>query len=306
MSPPTTSVQPRLIGAQVLVPFNEKDKSAHATLRKYYCRCPSECPLLAKRQCIHAAFFRRCLYGSMDETRSHTPRSRAYRRELTEFRAQVKTMPPAPDSPTDESVNLIGDFYHLPYQFMCLCKDVAFHTHSGLISLGVPFVPKDSFGPAQVVTLAKFRPQDTWCREVLEYQQQELPRFLFHLKHKFPDMYAAAVELDPTIEGKTLKTDVVENLKCTLDQVPFGTVQGYTVTMPKGQAEPVAHEPGRLVVKGKYDEMLYSFSRSNATADSVATIEFVPDPRHVSVTITDPSLIRRIVLADPSLVQRKR
>ena len=96
-------------------------------------------------------------------------------------------------------MEFVGDYVLLPYSYMTMCKSVQFTKHGGFISDGDPFLPREHWTSKTVLTLLDFRPQSLMGGEITQYQKEEIPKFLTHLREADPAMWAELISARPAL-----------------------------------------------------------------------------------------------------------
>jgi hypothetical protein len=201
--------------------------------RVYYgeCRLSGDmtCSFREKNTCICRSIWSdKCLYGDYYYQESGTTkRAKAYDKWLkeakekqAEFKASGVKFETAP-----KSIATIGDYIYIPFSYCDMCEFVPFYRRSGLVTFGIPFIKKEEFTAEIVVTLAKFRPYALMGGEIKDYQKKEVPALLYEVKRTFPELYAKAAELDPSIIVKTLTLDDFSNKLIMLEDASTGKVE---------------------------------------------------------------------------------
>ena len=286
-----------IIGAYV----HTSDKSSECGfLQLYSCRLEgSECPVLKRGQCIHVGMFSSCVYGVGSRERTCTRRGKGYHTQIEALKKRAESLPKMPDWEHNTGMVAIGDYYFIPYAHAAMCESIKFARYSGFGSSGVPFVKRDVFGPEQVVTLFRFRPQAMMGGEITDWQKKSVPVFLYHLKARFPELYEAAAALCPEIRGRTLAVESIKQLRCHLQNVPVGLVEGFKVDGLGTLLTVLAHAADSITVRGSTHDLGMAIV-FRASSD-MATLTFCPDRARTKVVVTDPDLIRQIVEEDSSL-----
>ncbi|MFA5420208.1 MAG: hypothetical protein WC341_17275, partial [Bacteroidales bacterium] len=266
-----------ILGVRII---EAKKQSDRAEARFVTCSVPGgDCPLLKQKKCLHATIFGCCVYGGGNVKRTATKRSKTYYKDLGILREEAEKHPKLPEGAYQTGVLLLGDYYYLPYSHMDMCESVPFVKRSAFIVSGVPFVKKEDFTPECVVALATFSPMALFGGEITQYQQEEVPKFLFHLKYRFPELYEAASALNPVIQSKTINIDDVKKLNATMDCIPAGITGGYHLEN-RGQVQIISWDGTTLKIKGPSRQMPVVL----LTVDG-SECELMFNPRHGKVSI---------------------
>ena len=210
-----------ILGAS-LYEGNRKEKSR---LNLLQCSFDGECELLNCGECLEVGAFLRvgCIYGRVTRTEGYTKRAyRSYKPKMRKFKEQREKHGPMPKS-TKKEIATIGEWVYLGYAHISNCEVVPFKGHGGPFSLAIPFIKVEDFTPEVVVMLAAFRPRAMMGGEITSYQKKEVPRFLYHLKHQMPELYGAALELNPDIAQKTFALSDIGSVKTSIHNVAPGT-----------------------------------------------------------------------------------
>ena len=288
----------KIVGAWVREP---EKKSEHAVLRVYSCALEDECPILAQKQCVHYAILSRgCVYGKLDIQKTPTKRSKSYRDELKKLKAQEV---PMPQMAHNVGVHLIGDYYYLPYAHMDMNEHVPFLAHSVAFSLGKPFLKKEDFTPEVIVKLCQYRPYALFGGEIRTYQKEEVPKFLFHLKQRFPALFAGATELCPELLEKMVNISLIEKLETTLDKIPMTfegrTGIGYRVKSLDRTITVLDWNGTTIKLHSDFNLILYFNGKKGSTYELI----YEPDPEKTTVIVSDKGMIEAIAMEHPEVIK---
>lgn len=156
-----------------------------------------ECPLLAKGQCHMKGglFGNSCPYGTMRRESGPTKRAGSCSSWVREKREQYKGVPFL--QPPGGRMEIIGDYVYLPYAHMTMCQAVPFKSRSGFFSSGDAFLPREFWTIDAVLALLKHRPQAMMGGEITDYQKEEVPKFLLHLREVDPEMWQQLIAARP-------------------------------------------------------------------------------------------------------------
>jgi len=266
-----------------------------------------ECPLLKEGKCLHLCFLGSCIYGKLYNEQSCTKKSKSYRNELAKMKENAEKEAKLPVAAYNVGIQLIGDYYYLPYSFMTMCEKVPFIQHSCLFVTGVPFIKKELFTIETIVKLVKYNPQALMGETITQYQKEEVPKFLFDLKYRFPELYKTASELCPEIIEKTINLDNIEKITCSLNHIPLGSVDGYKVCCGKELLDVVLWNGKEIILSGKYKAIstLLIFGLYGNEEEEDFTLTFSPLPEKVMVSVTDKELMKEIAMKNPELVKIK-
>ena len=202
-------------------------KSDKGVLKKLSCNLDGTCPVLERGKCVHRLMFGRCVYGEMRSEDGYTLRAyKSYGPWLRKSQAEAADGPRMPGSPHGEGLAVIGEHVWLPYAHMNnydLKDRVKFLEYSGpFMDGGLPFIRVEDFTPEAVCALARFAPRGP-VAAIPSYQSESVPAFLNDLKAAMPELYAAALAIDPSIEGKTPDWTKYKDAKVPVREVTPGT-----------------------------------------------------------------------------------
>jgi len=170
------------------------DANARARVTHVYCSA-EQCPLRDAGCCavLGGLFGGSCPYGRRRTEEGPTRRARGMSKWLND---RKKPDVPSLTSPPTK-LAFIGDYVYLPYAHMTMCKALPFLAHATFISCGTPFLKKADWTIDNVVTLMSFRPQALMGGEIRTYQQEEIPKFVAHLREQDPAMFSLLCERFP-------------------------------------------------------------------------------------------------------------
>jgi len=276
-------------------------KSERTTAVTYYCSLEgSECPLLNVGKCIHLCMLSRCIYGKCSQEKTPTKRAKSYRDQVKVMKEDAVKYK-LPVGAYECGMQQIGEYYYLPYSHMDMCRAVPFVQHSSLFISGVPFVPKNELTPERIATLVRFRPQALMGGEITTYQKEQVPKFLFHLKQQFLELYLNAAEIEPAIKVKTTNIGEIKSLKATLKDIPPGTIKGYQCVRLDRLMDVISWDGTELEVKGMLRALGLIFF--GGKDNQPFTLKYFPIPEKTDVIITDRELIELVVTTNPALIK---
>ena len=287
-----------LIGRYLSKPQKRSDRAKINSLYCYLENCREECPLLKKNKCIHNRILSSgCIYGKMSRENGPTQRSNKYYSFISNAEKDIKDNNlKMPETAYADYLINIGDYIYLPYAHMDLCKEISFVRHNLYLLSGIPFVKVENFTPEIIVIAAKFRPQALFGGEIKQYQSERVPLFLLHVKYLMPDHYDAAVKLDKTILEKTPSIDNIKTVVGTLDMIPIGKIDGYTIN---DKRQKVLSWDG-ITLKAECEKpLLCGYSGKNYI------IEYEPVANETKIQITDDKLIFEIIKEHPEVISKE-
>jgi hypothetical protein len=288
------------IGANVYEPMprNYKDK---AKLTVIHCSLPEQytCPLFAKGQCIEAQKFltRGCVYGKTTVSMGYTRRAQGFRKKVKEFNEKARSIGQMLNSAPCHLAK-IGEYVYLPYAHMGMCEAAPFVAHGGAFRIGMPFILAQQFNAQVIVALAMFVPYALLGEKIKDYQSEVIPRFLLHLSQDMRQLYAEAISLMPSLEGKTLKPESIKQAIAHVQDVkPYteiGNVKGHDAKYGKWE-----WDGNTLTIK--YDGAGGSIFFMNSEIDGQMSVTFKPT-RGFKVQVMDESEIERLFHAGKLMI----
>lgn len=84
---------------------------------------------------------------------------------------------------------IVGDYVYLPYAHMNLNEKVPFLEHGHIFSSGSAFIKMVDFTIETINKIIDFHPYALMGGEILSYQQEQLPKFMVHLREVLPAVY---------------------------------------------------------------------------------------------------------------------
>lgn len=291
----------KLIG----VTLRKADKSnERAKVHKYWCQKTDICPLFKRGMCIRLKILGSCIYGEEALFQSNsTKKGKAYGIFIKETEAKLKSGEyfKPPKAYYKYCIQLIGDYYYLPYAQMNH-KDgklkIPFLEHSSFMISGSNFIKKEDFTTEVICEIVKLRPYAMMGGEIKSYQEEEIPKFLFHLKYLFPKLFNKAVNLMPEIEDRVLDLSIVENISANLSDIPKNCVEGYTIG--KG-ISPAGWDGENLTIKGDQDKFSMFFSGIKAEGEII--MSFKPNKSETKVNIIASNLRMIVCQKNPELIK---
>ena len=163
---------------------------------------------------------------------------------------------------------------------------------------GSCFIEAKNFTPETIKKIYNHIPYALIVREEIKnYQEKELPKFLFHLKYLFPDLFEKTKKLLPEIEDKILKIDTTKEIEATLSDIPKGLIEGYVV----GKNLNVKSWNGKnIVVEGTGKD--FSFFLCGFKSEGLYTMSFEPILKETKVIIKDTELKIKVCINNPLLI----
>lgn len=192
----------RVIHANVYKPGSGLFKSKandRAEVQTISC-CNETCPLRAVGQCYMRGglFGNACPYGRSRREEGPTKRAAKFYGWVND-KKKLHEGVPFLSSPPDK-LAFIGDYVLLPYAHLDMCKAIPFLKHSGFLSRGLPFLPRENWTLDTVRTMLAFRPQAMMGGEIASYQKEAVPKFLVHLRELDHDMWSQLIAVRPELD----------------------------------------------------------------------------------------------------------
>lgn len=267
-----------------------------------YCSCPTKCPLLEKyHECIHSAVLSICKYASQDKIEGPTKRAKSYNNFIIKYKEELENSPKWPSGFYKKHICLIGDYYYLPYSHINHWdgkNTIPFLSHSNILSNGSKFIKKEDFTSQVIYNICNLRPNAMMGGEIKSYQEEEVPKFLFHLKYLFPKLYKEILKIDPTIKDKILKLDNIKDIKCFLNNIPVGLTDGYLIYK---KLKVKKWDGKKIVLYGKQKD--FGFFLVGFKSNDIMELTFTPVERETEVLIIDNELKIKTCIEYPELVK---
>lgn len=173
--------------------FGKYKANDHATITEIDCSL-AECPLRKIGCCTMAGVFgSKCPHGKWLNQTGPTKRSGKASSWVREHRTKDAPWLNSPPS----KLAFLGDWVYLPYAHMSMCEAVPFLAHSKAFVTGQPFLAKEDWTKANILTLIRFRPHALFGNEIAVYQRDQVPLFMLHLYSLDRAMWNAVVEDAP-------------------------------------------------------------------------------------------------------------
>jgi len=278
-----------------------------AYFKKLYCSCPGECSILKKGQCIHNNVLSICIYGKLKNIESSTKRSKAYYTFIKKYEEELKIQSKMPSGYYGKCIQLIGDYCYLPYPHMNLqqgqsLNKIPFLKYSSFLSSGSPFIKKEDLTVEVVIEAFKFKPYALMGGEIKDYQKETVPKFLFHLKYLFPDLYKKALKIEPSIADKVFKFEGKEDISATLDMIPINLIEGYYIRADSRHNLIVKKWDGnKIIVTGQEKDFGFLFNKFKSASEIEMT--FIPIKEKTEVVIVDNDLKTKLCIEHPELIK---
>lgn len=155
-----------------------------------YCNACERCELYKKNQCLNSrGFFGglnvHCPHSRCVVEKGYTPKAKSY---ASWFAGKAKQYgDDLVDKLATQNTKLAivgGDYVYLPYKHL---KNFV-NQIEGIIA--EHFLKLEDFTTEKICEIVTFIPRASFdYAEIKTYQEKEVPRFIWHLKERFPDMY---------------------------------------------------------------------------------------------------------------------
>lgn len=276
--------------------FNKRE-TPKAYVCKTYCTLEGECPFKKRGKCIAIKTLEKyCPYAQHSSCIGPSVRSKDYRSFLEQNKKEQLEGPKTPEY-AETVLEVIGDYVYVPHAFLSGCKQVPFLSHSDFLISGKPFIKKEDFTPEAIVSISKYTKQALMGGEITDIQKKSVPLFLFHLKHKMPELYEQALALEPSIKEKTLNPIKALPLRTELRVIPPHTA-GFLVG--NKEAKCIKWDGEWLELAGEEKDMGILFT---GFTGKEFTIRFRPEIHKTKVTITDPELLIKLCCEYPEILE---
>lgn len=295
-------------------PGDGKRKARKTTLS---CTLPEGhiCPYLEQGECIEAGALLAygCVYGRRAYEHGYTTRAQKHGRIICKWKAEKKECGGWPNTSKHPRLAVIGDYVWLgAYPFIDMIErlprymtdpkinqyhkgapfypelhgvTVAIRSPGGAFRAGIPWIQVKDFTPQTVAVLALGRPQAMIGGEIREYQEKQVPRFLFALKHVMPDLWKQVVALIPDLALRLPNLDAARDKTTSIYNVPPGTAMALK---DKGDIK-VAWDGERVTLTGG-KSLKPIFLIWTTEGDTQFDISFVP-PRNYQVLVRDDAVL---------------
>lgn len=180
-----------------------------AVMTTVTCSNSGNCGLYASGQCVLVGSLstQRCEYGVKKRLTGYTKKAKGYYKWINDKRAELgghvnvineaKTM-----------IAQVGDYVYLPYAHMNMNERLPFKQHANIFVTGSYFMPMSAFTVNNMVIMVDYRPQALMGGEITSYRADSLPKFLQHLKEKYPDKFNELTHLRPEVLQMVRTTNV--------------------------------------------------------------------------------------------------
>lgn len=201
-----------IVAGHLSIPASANQKTEFLTVA---CKA-TDCPLLAAGKCIHFEYARwviggnPCVHGKAYRVEGYTRKARAWSAQKDAWKQQIASLRNGKGSVDPfriESMIEIEGWVMLPYDYMNGVEGVPWVQTSGFMQRGVPWIKKDAFTPEVIVELSNAYLMSLMGGRIEEYSKLSVPRFLYDLWVMFPDLYAAACDIDPSLDKRIAGRD---------------------------------------------------------------------------------------------------
>lgn len=199
------------IGAWVWNPANtlfKQKKSEKAVGHILYCECPEKCELYAKGKCV--LYDNKCPYGSRGKVIGYSRMAKGFRTWINDFeKAHKDVLGSKLTQP--KKVEYFMDLVYIPISYLGLNKDIEFVDGGGSgFFNGKPILKRACFN-AELISkqIVNYVPRSLFGNnEIMDYQKEEVPKFLIWLKELDPVLYEKVKEMNPEHHGFASMTNV--------------------------------------------------------------------------------------------------
>jgi hypothetical protein len=195
-------VQERPVHHNVFNPVNslfKASKNDRAACQVVYCKL-AECPLRAIGCCSFCTPLSpdRCPYGRKVVEDGPTRRAAKFSQWISQRKKEGEGVPYLKFPP--RKLAFIGDYVYLPYAHMGMCKAVPFLSHSGFMANGSPFIDRGDWVISTVLALINFQPEALFGGVIRQYQAEQVPLFITHIRECDPAMWAQLIAARPELD----------------------------------------------------------------------------------------------------------
>lgn len=178
-------------------------KSDCAVCTTIHCSKTEECGLYKRKECFllsSGGLFRdsTCPHGKKEKCYGHTRRAKNYRSWIERMEKTFKITNQV--GPCNTKMAEVGDYIILPYSFFE--ADKLFEADKCIYSSNNKFLDKSKWNVETVKKILNFKPQALFCGEITDYQREDVPRIIMHLKEVFPEMFDRVCKEIPELEDR--------------------------------------------------------------------------------------------------------
>lgn len=157
------------------------------------------CPLRDKGTCTYMPIlgWHKCPYGTFRRETGPTKRAKEFRKWVAQRKENYKDIPKLKDP--SRKIAFIGGYVYLPYAHMAMNKDIPFLEHSNAFIHGNSFLPKESWTIETVIKILSFRPTALMGGAITQYENEQIPLFLRHLREEDPKMWGELIKRHPEL-----------------------------------------------------------------------------------------------------------
>jgi hypothetical protein len=155
--------------------------------------------------------FLRCPNATCHSDRGPTKRAKSFN-TWVEDKRNIETSAEA----ETKRLSKVYGFYYLPYAFLTGAR----HDLEGIQN--EQFVSEDDFDVDYIEKIVRFRPEAWFGGYIKSYKEQEVPRFITHLKEDFPNMYEEWAKKYPE-SAKMVSEISPVGRKVFVESLPDGT-----------------------------------------------------------------------------------
>lgn len=179
------------------------------------------CPLLDATTCVQAFVFglASCPYGSSRCEEGFTKRAGKAREWIADRRKLYEGIPHC-GTPA-RKLAFVGDYAYLPYAHMDMKASLGFTRGC--------FLPRSDWTLHAVCELLDFRPRSWGGGAIIRYQQEEIPKFLLHLREADAEMWAALITERPALDTEPNHVGRKAILKTLNSPIEWVTDKSYPV-----------------------------------------------------------------------------
>lgn len=174
------------------------------------------CPLLEAMTCVQTFIFSptACPYGSRRSEEGFTKRAMKSSGWISDRRKEYEGVPYC--APPAHKMAFIGDYVYLPYHHLDMKE-------AGLTLKYGCFLPRVDWTLGTVCKILDFRPRAWSGSEIISYRDEEVPKFLLHLRETDASMWQALIAERPALDTEPNHTGRKAILKTLNSPIQWST-----------------------------------------------------------------------------------
>lgn len=195
--------EPQIVHYHVFNPaksYFKQNKNSKAECQYIKCRL-KKCPLRDSGTCMLRPVFGwvKCPYGTYHVNVGPTRRARKFSDWIRQKEKEGPDTTTHLDNPP-KKLAFVGEWVFLPYAHMDLCKAVPFVEHNKYLISGTSLIHRNAWTIENVLRLIDFRPQALFGGTITNYQIEQVPNFIFHIREMDPKMWNELIKARPELD----------------------------------------------------------------------------------------------------------